>query len=804
MGREVIGVDIGGTNVRVARINEKLEIENRENAATSDFHSQEELIGWIAAAVRRLDAGREITDMGIVFPAPWSERKKMISDVTNIPWMNGLYTEQIQKELHEYQISFENDVNVIALLESEYGAAKGSGFSIYITVSTGIGSGVIINKQIYHGANGYAGEIGSIILSDEHQETLEELCSGKALENESVRLYGKNASARQLFISYEEGDEKARKAFLSWLEALSRGVAAVIQLLDPEVIVFGGPVILNHSWVIEEIRRAVESKVLGHLAGKTRIEAAKFGLDAGIIGAGYYSFIQKYKKEGIGWVGIAETYVDRMEKAPKGGSGMGLEQVKPGKENEMHVGCGKGEEMKELKVALVGAGSVSFALGALHDLVLSERLQREVKLEVALMDILPDNLERTFQYAMKMKEAFANSMHIWSTTSLEQAVCHADFVITAIEVDRYHYWSQDFHIPRLYGSKQIYGENGGPGSMFHTLRNMGPMLEIANAMERGCPDAWLLNYTNPEAKLVEAISKLTKIKVIGLCHGLDIGIGQLSEFLEMDKEHIGVEGGGLNHFGFFTKIWDKRSGEDLYPLFREKEAKANRLAKFEHVGLARTMLHIYGYYPYPGTNHCGEYVTYGEDFYAGLSLQYRYEPVKEKLWEKDSREPDFIYCASGSQLDRDMFDQEMNQEKWVEEAYTFSKDKVKTSHEYAIPIIEAIFFNRETCLNAGNLPNQGAIWGLPSDMVVETQIIADGSGIRLKPMEINLPTAVLGTIQIQGMIHQLLIEAYTERSRKKLLQAILLDPQAPTYYQACAMIDHMFQLQEEILPPLKW
>ncbi|KWX85399.1 alpha-galactosidase, partial [Paenibacillus riograndensis] len=244
--------------------------------------------------------------------------------------------------------------------------------------------------------------------------------------------------------------------------------------------------------------------------------------------------------------------------------------------------------MKKMKVALIGAGSVSFALGALQDMVLSERLKTQVQLEIALMDIEEEHVARTYKYATDMFTAFSHPADIWQTTNLEAALQAADFVIVAIEVNRYFYWSQDFHVPRNFGSKQIYGENGGPGSMFHALRNLGPMLEIARTMERVCPDAWFINYTNPEAKLVEAISKLTSIKVVGLCHGLDMGIEQLSQFLEMDIADIGIEGGGLNHFGFFTKIWNKQTGEDLYPLFDEKERKANRLAQFEHVALSRT------------------------------------------------------------------------------------------------------------------------------------------------------------------------------------------------------------------------
>ncbi|MBS4195656.1 family 4 glycosyl hydrolase [Lederbergia citri] len=460
--------------------------------------------------------------------------------------------------------------------------------------------------------------------------------------------------------------------------------------------------------------------------------------------------------------------------------------------------------MKKLKVTLVGAGSLSFALGALQDIVLSERLKYQVDLEIALMDIVEENLNRTYTYATEMFSAFSHPAKITQTTNLEEALTGADFVIVAIEVNRYFYWSQDFHIPRRYGSKQIYGENGGPGSMFHTLRNLGPMLKIARTMEKVCPEAWIINFTNPEAKLVEAISKLTSIKMVGLCHGLDMGIDQISQFLEMDREDIGFEGGGLNHFGFFTKIWNKKTGEDLYPLFNEKEKKADRLAQFDHIGLSRTMYRTYGYYPYPGTNHIGEYVSYADDFYAGLSLQYRYDPIREKLWEKDSRVPDFIYSASGHTLDKELFPDDMTQEEWIEETFKFDKDKVQKSNEYAIPIIESIFFDDEIQLNSVNMQNNGAIKGLPDDMVVETQAIVNGQGIKLIPMTVELPTAIIGTIHIQGTIHKLLLEAFVEQSKTKLLQAILLDPQAPSYYQACAMIDEMCELQKDILPKLEW
>lgn len=468
--------------------------------------------------------------------------------------------------------------------------------------------------------------------------------------------------------------------------------------------------------------------------------------------------------------------------------------------------------MKNIKVALVGAGSVQFAVGVLHDLVLSEKLTKEAHLTVHLMDIVPENMAHTYDYAVKLNEHFNYPMELKQTLILEEALEDADFVITAIEVERYEFWSQDFHIPRNYGSSQIYGENGGPGSMFHTLRNLGPMLHIAHKMEEICPQAWLINFTNPEAKLVEAISKLTKIHAVGLCHGLDMGITQISEFLERDKSTFEIEAGGLNHFGMFTKITDKATGEDLYPAFKAAEARADRLADWDHIGLSRTMLHIYGLYAYPGTNHCGEYLSWANDFYAGESLLYRYEPVQEKLWQKDSRVAEFVYAADGTHLDGKLFEKRMSQLEWMKQEFTFDPEKVRQSGEWAIPIIEAIFFDVKTYCTSVNFPNHGAIQGLPDDMVVETQAWIDGSGISLRPMSEKLPTAMLAMINIQGAIHQLIIEAYTEQSKTKLLQAILLDPNAPTYYQACALIDEMCERQNKyfehlggsILPKLEW
>ena len=159
-------------------------------------------------------------------------------------------------------------------------------------------------------------------------------------------------------------------------------------------------------------------------------------------------------------------------------------------------------------------------------------------IDLRLMDIVPEHLQGVEQFAALSAAKLRKQLTTTATTDLRVALEGADFVITAFEVNRYHYWAQDFHIPRKHGFAQIYGENGGPGGMFHALRNMGPLVEVARMMEELCPQAWLINYSNPEAKLVQAVARLTKIKVAGMCHGVFMGREQVSKLLELPEELI--------------------------------------------------------------------------------------------------------------------------------------------------------------------------------------------------------------------------------------------------------------------------
>ena len=458
----------------------------------------------------------------------------------------------------------------------------------------------------------------------------------------------------------------------------------------------------------------------------------------------------------------------------------------------------------KLKFVIIGAGSVCFCPATLSDILLSERIN-SVPLSITLMDIAEEALKVSEAFAKEAIELMGRDIKLEATTDLEKALEGADFVITAIEVDRYYYWSMDFHIPRRYGFRQVYGENGGPGSMFHTLRNLPPMIEIAKAMERICPDAWLLNYINPEAKLVEGISRLTKIKVVGLCHGERMGLDQLSEILQIPKSDIDADVAGLNHFGWFTRIQRRSTGEDLYPELRRREQEMDWLAHWDELGLTRLMLRTYGLYPYPGTNHIGEYVAWSDEMLASAKIQYFYDPAKNDPWSDGGKVPEFVYSFASNPTARPLYKEEPKDagDPGFKQRFSIKDGKLTGSREYGIPIAEAIAFDIPTHFGAVNVPNCGYVPNLPEGMVVEIPADVDGSGIH--PVQCpELPTAIAGMISTQGAIHKLLVEAYQEKSRYKLLQALLLDPTVSNYNNAVALINEMCDRQKALLPEMNW
>ncbi len=445
-----------------------------------------------------------------------------------------------------------------------------------------------------------------------------------------------------------------------------------------------------------------------------------------------------------------------------------------------------------LTIAYIGAGSETFGPPVIDHLFGSTLLVEE-GLTLVLMDINPTHLEGIKEYAEEVARGLALQPKIECTTDLETALGGADYVLCSIEIERYFYWTQDFHIPRQFGFTQVYGENGEIGGLFHALRNMGPMLEIARAMERVCPEALLLNFSNPEHKLCEAITRLTSVRTVGLCPGVHIGRQQIANILERPVETIDTAACGINHFTWFQRIRDSESGEDLYPALRRRDEEGDELAQWHEIGLGRILFRRYGLWPSPGANHYAEYLHWSKSFVAD-NLQYYYDPARGTPWG-DAPTPEFVYSIERVDPER----------PWIRQ----TKPKIHGEDEgidvdaigagMAVMIIEGLSCGVTRELHSMNVPNRGAIPGLEDETVVEVPATVDGSGIHPHPMG-PLPEAITATLRLHGSIHKLLVEAFEKRSRDTLLQAVLLDPTANDYLRAMEMVNTFLRVQGDRLP----
>jgi alpha-galactosidase len=428
-----------------------------------------------------------------------------------------------------------------------------------------------------------------------------------------------------------------------------------------------------------------------------------------------------------------------------------------------------------LKIVAIGVGS-GFGRGILAEVLGSPDFS-ELGSTLSLVDLNPAALDRMHRFALRVKEHCKSRVQIEATTDRSQALPGADYVITSVAIKRYPLWEQDFRIPLAYGFRHVLGENGGPGAVFHALRNFELMIPICRDIEQRCPDALLLNFTNPESRIIRAVSEMTKVRAVGLCHGTGGALWGVSEILGRPLAELDIVSGGLNHFFWVTKIADRKTGADLYSEFRKRVLENPDCPAMPP--LVRKMLEVFGRYTYPSDDHIGEYLAFGSGF-TGVKWHYGIESRRVPTEEpKPARSRMERYASGELPLD---------------------KDALSASGELAVPIIRAMELNERYWADSVNVPNaDGYVEELPRDTVVEVPAWVDGNGIH--PQKIGpLPEALAAFCRTQGSIQELVVEAYRKRSRNLLLQALLVDPVVDSVENAEKMLDDMLELQKDYLP----
>ncbi len=451
-----------------------------------------------------------------------------------------------------------------------------------------------------------------------------------------------------------------------------------------------------------------------------------------------------------------------------------------------------------LKIVLIGAGSREFSRGLVHDLVLERSLLESRAVRVAMVDVDAERLAEMHGYAQRCSTAAKARITFESTTDRRSALKGADFVLVSIAMKRMELWEQDFRVPRAFGVPHIYGENGGPGAAFHALRNFEIIMPICRDVEEICPDAWVLNFTNPEARILTAMLTLSRVKAIGLCHGFYSFRRLVEKALARPLAELDVRTAGINHFYTFYRIAEKNGGRDLVPEFRAKiEARSDELPP-----LVRYLWRTFGALGYISDHHVGEYVGFAHEFMDSLWLfGIEGRPVAPEEKGVDSRT---VFEAWRRGVDVATFLSKGLADKEREElsgAIPLKAADIRASGELAVPVIADITLNRKAWRESVNVMNDGGfIENLDRDTAVELPAMVDASGVH--PDRVGrLPEGFAALIRQQQSVQRLLVQAYREKSRALLLQCLLLDPCTTTMAREVEqMMDHLLKIQAAYLP----
>ena len=401
------------------------------------------------------------------------------------------------------------------------------------------------------------------------------------------------------------------------------------------------------------------------------------------------------------------------------------------------------------KITFMGAGSTVFAKNVLGDCIRTPALAGS---DIALFDIDPVRLSESQAMLEIINANHGSPMRIRSYTDRLEALRGAKYVVNAIQVGGYDPCTiTDFEIPKKYGLRQTIADTLGIGGIFRALRTIPVMLDFAADMEKVCPDAWFLNYTNPMAMLTGAMLRATNIRTVGLCHSVQACAEHLLKHLDMPGDNVQWQIAGINHMAWLLSI--SREGEDLYPEIKRRAAAKN--AEGKHWDMVRfdLMSHL-GYYITESSEHNAEY----NPFYIKAKYPELIDRFNIPLDEYPRR------CIH--QI-----------EEWATRRDTFVKDASLTherTHEYASYIMEAM----ETDIPyriGGNVLNRGLIDNLPSDACVEVACLVDRNGVQ--PTKVGrLPVQCAAMNMTNINVQLLTIEAALTRKKEHIYQAAMLDP----------------------------
>jgi len=437
------------------------------------------------------------------------------------------------------------------------------------------------------------------------------------------------------------------------------------------------------------------------------------------------------------------------------------------------------------KITLIGAGSLGFTSELVRDILTFPLLEDA---HIALMDINAERLDFSYKTVLKLVEAGKYPAKVTATLDRVEALKGADVVLTTILSGSTEVWRYDIEIPKKYGVDINVGDTRGPSGIFRFLRTLPPMMDIVRDMEKYCPNAILLNYTNPMAMLCGALQRQTHIPVTGLCHSVQGSAIMLAQWIGAAPNEIEYTCAGINHQAWYIEY--KWNGKDAYPLIHKAITENPDIFNEEQV--RNEMYLALGYYVTESSGHNSEY----------------------NWWFR--KRPDLIekYCTHGTGWNPGEYAYILKEYQNTETSWKdIVKDQMTTpltavdiqrGLEYAAYIINALKGGEAFKFN-GNVPNTRLITNLPAGACVEVPVYVDKAGFH--PFHVGaLPPECALLTQLSSGIEEMVITAALTGDPTMVFRAICHDPLTAAVLslkEIRKMTNDLFAQHKDYLPQFK-
>ena len=431
------------------------------------------------------------------------------------------------------------------------------------------------------------------------------------------------------------------------------------------------------------------------------------------------------------------------------------------------------------KIAFIGAGSFEFTRELARDILTFPALRDT---ELALMDIDPQRLDYSRRACEKIIAAGGYPAKVTATADRAQALKNADGVVITILSGGPSVFRTDIEIPKKYGIDICVGDTRGPSGIFRFLRTAPVMLDICRDIEKYCPDAIVLNYTNPMAMLCRYLQGETNLKITGLCHSVQGTAEMLARWIGADFENISYLCAGINHQAFYLEFLN--GGKDAYP---DVSAATERPEIYGEEIVRCEMYRHLGYFPTESSGHNSEYNPW---------------------FRKNAREIE-KYCTHGTGWNpgrhayilNEYFERE---DSWQDEIQEWLDEKetcLERGKEYAAYIFNAVFGDNTPFHFNGNVRNFGLIEDLPDGCCVEVPAVASGDGIVPKRVG-KLPAQLNILIGTSARCEELAVAGCIAKDKEMIYHAVLFDPLTTTRLDMAStrdMVNEMFEANKAML-----